>query len=96
MFSREVYSQPDAPDPVLDSKTVLRLVRHHYASAQAVTSVDESGGEARTYLIDNKYIFKTQRPHRLRLRTSQKKVSFFLTKLAAPSPDALDMRQSRG
>ena len=87
MFQREVYSQPDAPDPVLDSKTVLRLARRHYASAKAVTSVDETGGEARTYGIDDKYIFKTQRPHRLRPSTSLKKEAFFLTQLASGAPE---------
>src|ERR1035437_3205832 len=87
MFQREVYLQPDAPDPVLDSKTVLRFVRRHYASAQAITSVDESGGEARTYVIDDKYIFKTQRPHRLRPSTSLKKETLFLTRLAADLPE---------
>jgi len=44
--------------------------------------VDETGGEARTYAIDDDLIFKTQRPHRLRPRTSQAKEVFYLEQLA--------------
>ena len=86
MFQRDVYSQPNVPDPVLDSKVVLKLARL-YASAQAVTGIDETGGEARTYIIDDKYIFKTQRPYRLRPSTSLKKEAFFLNQLKSEAPE---------
>ena len=56
----------DARDPVLDAKLVLDLARRHVTSAGAVTGVDEIGGEARTYGIDEGLIGKTQRPHRVR------------------------------
>ena len=46
-----------------------------------VTAVDETGGEARTYYIDDAYILKTQRPHQLRPRTSLKKEVVFLQQL---------------
>jgi hygromycin-B 7''-O-kinase len=45
--------------------------------------VDESGGEARSYLVDDGIILKTQRPHRLRPRTSLAKEAAFLRHLAA-------------
>ena len=67
---KDVYLQPDAPDPVLSDDVVLGLVRRHAPGAQAVVGVDESGGEARTYAIDDRIVLKTQRPHRLRPRTS--------------------------
>src|SRR3954452_1749111 len=79
---KDVYLQPDAPDPVLDAATVLALARRHIPDAQAVREVDESGGEARTYAVDDTLIVKTQRPHRLRERTSQAKEVFFLGQLA--------------
>ncbi len=78
---KDYYLQPNAPDPVLSSEQILALVRQHVPDAQTVTSVDETGGEARTYLIDDNLIFKTQRPHQLRLRTSLKKEVFFLQQL---------------
>lgn len=83
MVTRDVYLQPEAPDPVLDADTVLTLVRRHVPEARAVTSVDESGGEARAYAIDADVIVKTQRPHRLRPRTSLAKEVFFLNQLVA-------------
>ena len=43
---KDVYIQPDAPDPVLSEELVLALVRRHVPDAQTVTGVDESGGEA--------------------------------------------------
>lgn len=85
--SRDFYVQPDAADPVLSDEVVLALVRHHIPDARAVTSVDESGGEARTYAIDDTTILKTQRPQQLRPRTSLEKEVFFLTQLAAAAPD---------
>jgi len=80
---KDVYLQPDAPDPVLGDNVVLALVRQYAPGAQAVTSVDESGGEARTYAIDDNLILKTQRPHRLRPRTSLAKEALFLRHLAS-------------
>lgn len=73
---------PDPRDPVLDARVVLRLARRHLPSADAVTNVDETGGEARTYAIDQEYILKTQRPHRIRPRTSLEKEVFHLNQLA--------------
>jgi hygromycin-B 7''-O-kinase len=79
---KDTYLQPDKPDPVLDAAVVLALARRHVPGARAVRAVDETGGEARTYAIDDDVIFKTQRPHRLRPRTSQTKEVFFLGQLA--------------
>ncbi len=46
-----------------------------------MTAVDESGGEARTYLLDEGYLLKTQRPQQLRPRTSLRKEVLFLQQL---------------
>lgn len=80
---KDRYFQPDAPDPILEPELVLSLVRRHVSNVQAVTGVDESGGEARTYAIDEHLIFKVQRPQQLRPRTSLAKEVFFLQQLAA-------------
>src|SRR5947209_885563 len=77
----DTYSQPDAPDPVLDEELVLSLVRRYVPGAKAVTGVDESGGEARTYAIDDSMILKVQRPQQLRPRTNLEKEVFFLQQL---------------
>ena len=82
MGRADVYLQPDAGDPVLEPATVLRLARAHAGRAQAVTGVDESGGEARAYLVDEQLVVKTQRPHRLRPRTSLAKEARLLSYLA--------------
>ena len=82
MLPSEIYRQPDAPDPVLDKATVLSLARRHVPRCSAVTGVDESGGEARVYMIDDNLILKVQRPQQLRARTSLEKESFFLKQLA--------------
>lgn len=74
-------------DPVLDEATVLKLARHHLSTASRVNSVDETGGEARTYVIDERYIFKTQRPHRVRTSTSLEKEAFFLNVIAKEAPE---------
>jgi len=71
----------DPADPVLDEGTILRLARRHVPAAGAVLSVDESGGEARTYLLDDGTIFKTQRPHRVRASTSIEKAAFFMQQI---------------
>ena len=83
----EYYFQPDAPDPVLSEAEVLRCVRSFVPSAKAVTAVDESGGEARTYTVDEAYILKVQRPQQLRVSTSLAREVFFLNQLAATAPD---------
>ncbi len=79
----DIYSQPHAADPVLDERTVLALVRRHGVRGSAVTSIDETGGEARVYVIDDTLVVKVQRPHRLRPRTSLEKEAFFLHQLSA-------------
>ncbi|HET8625817.1 MAG TPA: aminoglycoside phosphotransferase family protein [Thermomicrobiales bacterium] len=95
---RDVYLQPDAPDPVLDPGDALALVRRHVPAARAVTGVDESGGEARTYAVDagaEALILKVQRPQQLRPRTSLEKEVFFLRQLEALAPD-LSVPRVRG
>ena len=82
MLPSDIYGQPDAPDPVLDERTVLNLVRRHVPRCSAITGIDESGGEARVYMIDDGLILKVQRPHQLRARTSLEKEAFFLGQLA--------------
>src|SRR6266540_2075656 len=83
MGRADVYVQPQAADPVLPAGTVLGLTRRHVPGAVAVTGVDESGGEARVYLVDDDVVVKTQRPHRLRPRTSLAKEAYLLDTLAA-------------
>ncbi len=77
----------DPRDPVLDFRRVLALARRHRPAAHAVTHVDETGGEARVYVIDEGFIFKTQRPHRIRPRTSLAKEALHLEQLAKSSPE---------
>jgi hygromycin-B 7''-O-kinase len=84
---RDFYVQPDAADPVLPNEVVLTLARRHLPDVRAVSGVDESGGEARTYVIDDTLILKTQRPQQLRPRTSLAKEVFFLNQLATGAPD---------
>ncbi|HEY8322957.1 MAG TPA: aminoglycoside phosphotransferase family protein [Ktedonobacterales bacterium] len=84
---RDFYVQPDAPDPVLSHEAALSLARRHAPDAHSVTHVDESGGEARTYAIDETLILKTQRPQQLRPRTSLEKEVFFLNTIAQLLPD---------
>lgn len=62
---------------------MLRLAHKFLPQIKAVTGVDESGGEARTYALDEDYILKVQRPHRLRPRTSLEKEVVFLNQLAS-------------
>jgi hygromycin-B 7''-O-kinase len=96
----DIYLQPDAPDPILTDAVVLGLVQRHVPGAQAVTGVDESGGEARSYQVDAGIILKTQRPHRLRPRTSLAKEAAFLSHLAAfpaiPAPRVLGYGHAEG
>ena len=83
----EYYLQPQAPDPVLSETEVLRCVRRFVPGANAVTAVDESGGEARTYVIDDAVILKVQRPQQVRVGTSLAREVFFLNQLAGAAPD---------
>lgn len=84
MRRSDVYVQPGAEDPVLSEATVLRIARAHTGRAQALLEVDESGGEARAYLLDGEVVVKVQRPHRLRARTSLEKEARILGELAGP------------
>lgn len=84
---RDFYVQPDAPDPVLPHELVLSLARRHAPHADSVLDIDETGGEARTYAIDEKLILKTQRPQQLRPRTSLEKEVFFLNQIAEVAPE---------
>ena len=59
MLPPDTYSQPDAADPVLDVGTVLRIVRKHAPGAVTVTAIDETGGEARAYMVDTDVVLKT-------------------------------------
>jgi len=83
MLPSNMYSQPNAADPVLDERTVLAIVRRHVVRCSAVISIDETGGEARVYVLDDNLVLKVQRPHRRRPRTSLAKEAFFLHQLAA-------------
>jgi hygromycin-B 7''-O-kinase len=92
MGRADVYSQPEAPDPVLPSELVLELARPHLppgAQLDGGMQVDESGGEARVYLFDRSdaaggVVVKTQRPQRLRPRTSLRKEAELLEALTGP------------
>ena len=78
---KDFYIQPDEVDRVLASDEVLELVHRHVPGANAVRAVDETGGEARTYLIDDDLLLKQQRPHRVRPRTCLRKEVVFLQQL---------------
>lgn len=80
----DTYSQPDAPDPVLSPETVAKIAAAHTDHAGELLEVDESGGEARAYLLAGDAVVKTQRPHRLRPRTSLAKEGRLLEHLAEP------------
>lgn len=81
MVFADVYLQADAPDPVLDELAVVEAARRHVPDAGPLLSVDETGGEARAYILAGDVVVKTQRPHRLRPRTSLAKEAFFLAEL---------------
>jgi hygromycin-B 7''-O-kinase len=92
MGRADVYTQPEAPDPVLPVELVRELAGPHVPADFSLTGgmeVDESGGEARVYLFDRGgaaggLAVKTQRPHRLRPRTSLRKEAALLAALADP------------
>ena len=73
--------------PRAERQCCLGISRGHVPAVRAVTGVDESGGEARTYAIDDSIILKTQRPHRVRPRTSLEKEVFHLRTLADRASD---------
>jgi hygromycin-B 7''-O-kinase len=81
MVFSDVYLQPDAPDPVLTEDVVVEAARRHSAEAGGLLQVDESGGEARAYFLEGGIVMKTQRPDRVRPRTSLRKEALFLTEL---------------
>jgi aminoglycoside phosphotransferase (APT) family kinase protein len=83
---KEYYFQPGAPDPRLSDAEALRCVRRFVPQARAITGVDESGGEARTYLVDDDLVLKVQRPQQVRVGTSLAKEAFYLRQLAAHDP----------
>jgi ATP-binding cassette subfamily B multidrug efflux pump len=83
MVLSDTYTQPNAADPVLDERPVLDIVRCHGMSCSTVTSIDETGGEVRVYVIDDNLLLKVQRPHRLHPRTSLETEAFFLNQLSA-------------
>ena len=89
MFTGDTYLQPDAADPVLGDDRILELARRHVATLRSVSAVDESGGEARAYICDDDIVVKTQRPNRLRPRTSLEKEVFVLGCLAANADVAI-------
>jgi len=79
---KHIYLQSDAPDPIHSDDVVLAIVRNHVPHVKFVTGIDESGGEARTYAIDEDIILKVQRPQQLRPLTSLEKEVFFLKQLS--------------
>jgi aminoglycoside phosphotransferase len=76
-----IYYQRGAADPILEKDFVLDIVRQYVPDAKRVTDVDETGGEARTYAVDNNIILKVQRPQQLRNTTSLEREAFFLRQL---------------
>ena len=81
MTYTDTYSQPDAPDPILDEDVVSALAQRHGVELGSFVELDETGGEARAY-VGRDVVVKTQRPHRLRPRTSLEKEAFILEELA--------------
>lgn len=100
MVFPDTYLQPHAPDPVLREDAVVAAARRHAPDAGRLLEVDESGGEARAYLLEGDIVVKTQRPHRLRPRTSLAKEAMFLGELARrggiPVPQALGHGEIEG
>src|SRR5215217_2314825 len=100
MIFADTYLQPDAPDPVLEEQAILEAARHHVPDVGTLLEIDESGGEARAYILDGDVVMKTQRPHRLRPRTSLSKEARFLQALERedhlPVPRVLGYGYVRG
>ena len=76
-----VYYQRGLPDPVLEDGLVLDITRKYAPGAKAVTSINDTHGEARAYAVDENIILKVQRPQQLRSSTSLEKEAFFLMQL---------------
>ncbi|MFD1675775.1 phosphotransferase family protein [Alicyclobacillus fodiniaquatilis] len=70
-------------DPVLSEEVVLRLVHKHVPGAREVKQVDETGNKARTYLVDEDLVLKTQRLTRINPQTSLEKEVYFLNQIRA-------------
>lgn len=85
MIIREYY-QREAPDPILADDLVLALARRHEPAVRAVTAIDETGGEARVYCLDDRWVLKVQRPQQLRSWTRLDKEVHFLNQIAADDP----------
>jgi|SRR5215469_2372052 len=81
MVFADTYLQPNAPDPVLSEAAVVAAAGKHAHDVGRLLEVDESGGEARAYMLAGGVVVKTQRPHRLRPRTSLTKEALFLQEL---------------
>lgn len=69
------------PDPVLSDEFVLSLTRRYVPRARTVSTVDETGNRARTYMIDDDLVLKTQRAPEVRPETSLAKEVFFMERL---------------
>ncbi len=87
MGRADVYIDPTATDPVLAESDVRRMAQEFLPDQLDPESfdVDESGGEARAYLLGG-IVVKVQRPHRRRARTSLAKEAAVLKALAEPLP----------
>jgi aminoglycoside phosphotransferase (APT) family kinase protein len=100
MVFPDTYLQPDAPDPVLAEQAIVAAARRHAPGVGGLLRVDESGGEARAYFLEGGIVIKTQRPHRLRPRTSLRKEALFLSELERqgdfPVPRALGHGEVEG
>jgi len=76
-----IYYQRGMPDPIYDENIVMDIVHKYAPSAQKLSKIDEEGGEARVYVIDNDIILKMQRPQQLRSSTGLEKEILFLNQL---------------
>ena len=91
MGRADVYEDPNATDPVLSQDIVRRLAGRFLSDRKVPDGfeVDESGGEARVYLLDEDIVVKTQRPHRRRPCTSLRKEAEVLDLLAFSLSDRI-------
>lgn len=78
---QDVYYQRGAADPILEESLIMEIVRQYVPEAKALQRIDETGGEARTYHVDDNITLKVQRPQQLRMSTSLEKEVFFLRQL---------------
>ena len=91
MGRADVNKHPHATDPVLPQDIVRRLAGRFLADRRLTDGfeVDESGGEARVYLLGEDVVVKTQRPHRRRPLTSLRKEAEVLDLLALSLSDRI-------